>query len=98
MRLASYRACVTLDGGPKELRHGDEDAACYEDGCGGLVEELEAPVVDADLVDLQEAAGGLRHRPDQVRHLASGPSLLPHKSHLRETQGEAVSGEKVNKR
>ena len=92
--MVSHRACVTLDGGPKELCHGDEDAACYEDRGGGLVEELEAPVVDADLVDLQEAAGGLRHRPDQVRHLAS---TLPHKSHLRETQGEAVSGEKVNK-
>lgn len=76
MRLVSHRACVTLNGRPKELCHGDEDAACYEDGGGGLVEELEAPVVDADLVDLQEAAGGLRHRPDQVRHLASDPSLL----------------------
>ena len=83
----TYRACVTLDGGPEELGHGDEDAAGDQDGGGRLVEELEAPVVDADLVDLEEAAGGLRHRPDQVRHLDSLTSLAPllHiSSHLRE--------------
>ena len=59
-----------MDGGPKELRHGDEDAAGDQDEGGRLVEELEAPVVNADLVDLEEAAGGLRHGPNQVRHLA----------------------------
>ena len=33
-----------------------------EEGGGPLVEELEAPVVDGDRVDLKKAAGDLRHR------------------------------------
>ena len=55
--------------------HGDEDAAGDQDGCGCFVEELEAPVVNAAL---EEATGGLRHGPDQVRHLASLPSKPLH--------------------
>ena len=90
-----YRASVTLDGGAEELCHGDEDAAGDQDRGGRLVEELEAPVVDADLVDLEEAAGGLGHGPDQVRHLAVPPSL---ELTLNESQYRGVSGEKVNKR
>ena len=38
---------------------GDKDAAEDEQGGGPLVEELEAPVVDRDRVDLKEAAGDL---------------------------------------
>ena len=90
-----YRASVTLDGGAEELCHGDEDAAGDQDRGGRLVEELEAPVVDADLVDLEEAAGGLGHGPDQVRHLAVPPSL---ELTFNESQYRGVSGEKVNKR
>ena len=41
---------------------GDKDAAEDEEGGGPLVEELEAPVVDGDGVDLKEAAGDLCHR------------------------------------
>ena len=40
----------------------DENAAEDEEGGGPLVEELEAPVVDGDRVDLKKAAGDLRHR------------------------------------
>ena len=42
----------------------DEDAAEDEEGGGPLVEELEAPVVDRDGVDLKETAGDLCHRSD----------------------------------
>ena len=38
---------------------GAKDAAEDEEGGGPLVEELEAPVVDRDRVDLKEAAGDL---------------------------------------
>ena len=47
----------------EDLKPGsDEDAAEDEKSGGPFVEELEAPVVDGDGVDLKEAAGDLCHR------------------------------------
>ena len=48
---------VTLDGLPEELFGGGHEGACEEDGGGDLVEALEGPVVDGDLVDLEEELG-----------------------------------------
>lgn len=38
---------------------------------GELVVELEHPVVNADLVQLQEAAGGLGHHIQEVSHVTN---------------------------
>ena len=45
-----------------------QHTAEYKDGGAELVEQLEGPVVDGHLVKLQEAAGRLRHHPQQLRH------------------------------
>ena len=54
---------ITLNGLPEELSGGDEDAGEDEDAGGDLVEQFEAPVVDADLLQLQEAADGFAEGP-----------------------------------
>ena len=46
---------------------GEHAAEDQYDG-GELVEQLEPPVVNGHLVDLQEVAGHLSHGPNQVRH------------------------------
>ena len=60
---------VTLDGLPEELFGGGHEGACEEDGGGDLVEAFEGPVVDGDLVDLEEELGGGGDRPQHLRHL-----------------------------
>ena len=45
-----------------------EDTGEYEEHGGAFVEEFEAPVVDANLVNLEKVAGYFRHSPNQVRH------------------------------
>ena len=55
----THRAGIALDGRPKELGASDQEAAGDEDDGGELVEKLESPVVDTDLVDLKEGAGHL---------------------------------------
>ena len=46
------------DGIPEELLAAGDDGTGEEDGGGGLVVQLERPVIDADLVHLQEELGG----------------------------------------
>ena len=45
-----------------------EDTAEHKNGGAELVEQLEGPVVYGHLVELQEAAGGLGHHPQQLSH------------------------------
>ena len=59
---------VTLDGLPEELFGGGHEGAGEEDGGGDLVEAFEGPVVDGDLVDLEEELGGGGDRPQPLRH------------------------------
>ena len=59
---------VTLDGLPEELFGGGHEGACEEDGGGDLVEAFEGPVVDGDLVDLEEELGGGGDRSQHLRH------------------------------
>ena len=66
--INTYRAGITLYGLSKELPGCDEDAGEEEDAGGDLVEKLEAPVVDADLLQLQEAANCFPEGPQQLGH------------------------------
>ena len=66
--INTHRAGITLYGLSKELPGCDEDAGEEEDAGGDLVEKLEAPVVDADLLQLQEAANCLPEGPQQLGH------------------------------
>ena len=59
---------VTLDGLPEELFGGGHEGAGEEDGGGDLVEAFEGPVVDGDLVDLEEELGGGGDRSQHLRH------------------------------
>ena len=59
---------VTLNGWPEELLGGGEDAGEHEVDGGALVEQLEAPVVDGDLVNFQEVTRDFRHGAYQVCH------------------------------
>ena len=73
MLLTKYILCVplyqvTLDGLPEELFGGGHEGACEEDGGGDLVEAFEGPVVDGDLVDLEEELGGGGDRSQHLRH------------------------------
>ena len=65
---------ITLYRLPEELSGRDEDTGEDEDAGGDLVEQFEAPVVDADLLQLQEAAEGLTEGPEELCHycLVSG--------------------------
>ena len=45
-----------------------ENTAEHKNGGAELVEQLEGPVVYGHLVELQEAAGGLGHHPQQLSH------------------------------
>ena len=62
------RPGITLYRVSEELSGRDEDAGEDEDAGGDLVEQFEAPVVDADLLQLQEAADGFTEGPEQLRH------------------------------
>ena len=62
---------VTLDGLPEELFGGGHEGAGEEDGGGDLVEAFEGPVVDGDLVDLEEELGGGGDRSQHLRHRRS---------------------------
>ena len=66
--INTHRAGITLYWLSKELPGCDEDAGEEEDAGGDLVEKLEAPVVDADLLELQEAADRLTECPQQLCH------------------------------
>ena len=48
------------------LLEGGEDAADEQEAGGDLVEEFEAPVVDGDLLQLQEDADGLAESPQDL--------------------------------
>ena len=52
---------VTLNGWPEELLGGGEHAGQHEVDGGALVEQLEAPVVDGDLVNFQEVTRDFGH-------------------------------------
>ena len=73
MLITKYILCVplyqiTLDGLPEELFGGGHEGAGEEDGGGDLVEAFEGPVVDGDLVDLEEELGSGGDRPQHLRH------------------------------
>ena len=57
------RPGIALDWVPEELSGRDENAGENENAGGDLVEQFEAPVIDADLLQLQEAADGLTEGP-----------------------------------
>ena len=49
---STHRSRVAGDGGAEELPGRGQDRGEDDEGCGGLVEELEGPVVDWDGVDV----------------------------------------------
>ena len=66
----------TVDGVAEELLAAGDDRASEQQAGGGFVEQLESPVVDADLVHLQEQLGGRRRGAQDLRHFYSASNLL----------------------
>ena len=56
-----HRSGVTLNGWPKELLGRGEDTGQHQVHGGAFVEQLEAPVIDGDLVNFQEVTRDFCH-------------------------------------
>ena len=66
--LTTYRSRITLNRFTKELSEGDEDAADDQETGGDFVEEFETPVINGDLLQLQEAANSLAKSSQELSH------------------------------
>ena len=70
IKSSTYSSTITLNWWPKQLFRCCQNAGHKQQACGELVVQLEHPVVDGHLVQLQETAGGVSDHVQQVRHAA----------------------------